>query len=116
VLATTREREPQDTPNTQIDTGAVRDHRLSKRITGCALTVLHALEPVSLKSLRKMLWRTGFGTPGLAVSQHHGMVVRYGKIVVGDPTVDLLVELNVANGHNRASPLRLAADPCNSSR
>ena len=51
---------------------------LSKRIIGCALTVLHALRKA-----------------GLAVSQQHRMAVRYDGIVVGGYTVDLLVERNV---------------------
>jgi hypothetical protein len=35
--------EPQNTQNTQMDTGEDRVNVLSKRIIGCALTVLHAL-------------------------------------------------------------------------
>ena len=35
--------EPQNTQNTQMDTGEDRINLLSKRIIGCALTVLHAL-------------------------------------------------------------------------
>ena len=35
--------EPQDTQNTQKDTGGDRVNLLSKQIIGCALTVLHAL-------------------------------------------------------------------------
>lgn len=37
------EMEPQNTSNTQIDTDEDRVNLLSKRITGCALTVLHAV-------------------------------------------------------------------------
>jgi hypothetical protein len=54
--------EPQNTQNTQMETGEDRTNLLSKRIIGCA------------------------------VSQQHPMVVRYDGIVVGDYTVDLLVE------------------------
>ena len=35
--------EPQNTQNTQMDIGEDRIDLLSKRIIGCALTVLHAL-------------------------------------------------------------------------
>jgi hypothetical protein len=35
--------EPQNTPNTQKDTGEGGVDLLSNRIVGCALTVLHAL-------------------------------------------------------------------------
>ena len=84
--------EPQSTQNTQMETGEHRVNLLSKRIIGCALTVLHALgtgfpekvyENALLHELRKA---------GIAVSQQHRMVVRYDGIVVGDYTVDLLVE------------------------
>ena len=42
--AVDKEGEPQSTQNTQMDTAEVRVNPLSKRITGCALTVLHADE------------------------------------------------------------------------
>jgi GxxExxY protein len=35
--------EPQNTPNTQMETGEDRVNLLSKRIIGCAPTVLHGL-------------------------------------------------------------------------
>jgi hypothetical protein len=35
--------EPQNTQNTQMDTGEDRVNLLTGRINGCALTVLHAL-------------------------------------------------------------------------
>ncbi len=35
--------EPQNTQNTQMDTGEDRVNLLAKRIIGCALTVLHSL-------------------------------------------------------------------------
>ena len=68
-----------------MDTGEDRTNLLSKRIIGCALTVLHALGTgfLEVHELRKS---------GLAVSQQHPMLVRYDGIVVGDYTVDLLVE------------------------
>ena len=61
---------------------------LSKRIIGCAHTLLHALGTgfLEVHELRKS---------GLAVSQQHPMLVRYDGIVVGDYTVDLLVEQTI---------------------
>jgi GxxExxY protein len=84
--------EPQNTPNTQTDTGEDRVNLLSKRIIGCALTVLHGLgtgflEQVYENALSHELRKAGFG-----VSQQHRMVVRYDGVVVGDYTADLLVE------------------------
>ena len=40
----------------------------------------------------KTHWCTSWRKSGLAVSQQHPMLVRYDGIVVGDCTVDLLVE------------------------
>jgi GxxExxY protein len=81
--------EPQ---NTQTDTGEDRVNLLSKRIIGCALTVLHGLgtgflEKVYENALSHELRKAGFG-----VSQQHRIVVRYDGVVVGDYTADLLVE------------------------
>ena len=77
--------EPQNTQNTQMDIGEDRINLLSSRIIGCALTVLHVAwqENALVHELRKT---------GLAVSQQHPMVVRYDGIVVGEYTVDPLVE------------------------
>ena len=88
--------EPQNTQNTQTDTGEDRVNLLSKRIIGCALTVLHGLgtgflEKVYENALSHELRKAGFG-----VSRQHRMVVRYDGVVVGDYTADLLVELKVA--------------------
>jgi len=75
-----------------MDIGEDRINLLSKRIIGCALTVLHALgtgflEKVYENALVHELRKSGFG-----VSQQHPMVVRYDGIVVGEYTADLLVE------------------------
>jgi GxxExxY protein len=83
---------PQNTQNTQMDTGEDRSNLLSKRIIGCALTVLHApgtgfLEKVYENALVHELRKSG-----LAVSQQHPMVVRYDGVGVGEYTVDLLVK------------------------
>jgi len=82
--------EPQSTQNTQMDAGADRVNLLSKRIIGCALTVLHALGTLR-KSMKNALMHE-LRKSELAVSQQHPMLVRYDGIVVGDYTVDLLVE------------------------
>jgi hypothetical protein len=43
LCGNTRKMEPQNTPNTQKDTGEGGVDLLSNRIVGCALTVLHAV-------------------------------------------------------------------------
>jgi GxxExxY protein len=96
--------EPQNTQNTQIETGEDRVNLLSKRIIGCALTVLHALGTGFLERVYENALFHELRKAGLGVSQQHRMVVRYDGIVVGDYAVDLvvehivLVELKVARG------------------
>jgi GxxExxY protein len=84
--------EPQNTPNTQMETGEDRVNLLSKRIIGCALTVLHALGTGFLEKVYENALLHELRKAGIAVSQQHRMVVRYDGVVVGDYTVDLLVE------------------------
>jgi GxxExxY protein len=84
--------EPQNTPNTQIDTSEDSVNLLSKRIIGCALTVLHALGTGFLEKIYENALVHELRKSGLVVSQQHRMVVRYDGIVVGEYTVDLLVE------------------------
>src|ERR1700739_1463517 len=96
--------EPQNTQNTQIDAGEGGVNLLSKRIIGCALTVLHALGAGFLETVYENALLHELRTAGIAVSQQHRMVVRYDGIVVGDYALDLLVEhivlveLTVAKG------------------
>lgn len=96
--------EPQNTPNTQIDTREDRVNLLSNRIIGCALTGLHALGTGFLEKVYENALLYELRKAGLVVSQQHRMVVQYDEIVVGDYTVDLLVEhivlveLKVARG------------------
>jgi GxxExxY protein len=96
--------EPQNTQNTQMETGEDRVNLLSKRIIGCALTVLHALGTGFLERVYENALLHELRKAGIAVSRQHRMVVRYDGIVVGDYTVDLLVdhivlvELKVAKG------------------
>jgi GxxExxY protein len=84
--------EPQNTQNTQMETGEHRVNLLSKRIIGCALTVLHTLGTGFLEKIYENALLHELRKAGLADSQQHRMVVRYDGIVVGDYAVDLLVE------------------------
>jgi GxxExxY protein len=84
--------EPQNTQNTQMETGEDRVNLLSNRIIGCALTVLHALGTGFLERVYENALFHELRKAGLAASQQHRMVVRYDGIVVGDYTVDLLVD------------------------
>ena len=84
--------EPQNTQNTQMDTGEDRVNLLSRRIIGCALTVLHALGTGFLEKVYENALVHELRKSGLAVSQRHPMAVRYDGIVVGEYAVDLLVE------------------------
>jgi GxxExxY protein len=81
--------------NTQMDTGEDRVNLLSKRIIGCALTVLHALGAGFLEKVYENALVHELPKSGLAVSQQHPMVVRYDGVVVGEYAVDLLVEHSV---------------------
>ena len=75
-----------------MDTSEDRINLLSKRIIGCALTVLHALGTGFLEKVYENALVPELRKSGLAVSQQHPMLVRYDGIVVGHYTVDLLVE------------------------
>jgi PD-(D/E)XK nuclease superfamily len=91
VPAVGKEKEPQNTQNTQMNTGEDRVRLLSKRIIGCALTVLHALGTGFLGQVYENALVHELRKSGPAVSQQYPMVVRYDGLVVGDYTVDLLV-------------------------
>jgi GxxExxY protein len=75
--------EPQNTQNTQMDISEDRINLLSKRIIGCALTVLHALGTGFFRNWMKTHW-----CPATQVWVRR----RYDGIVVGEYAVDLLVE------------------------
>jgi GxxExxY protein len=87
VPAVNKEMEPQNTQNTQMNIGEDRINLLSKRIIGCALTVLHALGTGFLEKVYENALVHELRKSGLAP-----MVVRYDGIVVGEYAVDLLVE------------------------
>jgi GxxExxY protein len=76
--------EPQNTQNTQMDTDEGGVNLLSKRIIGCALTVLHTLGTGFLERVYENALVRELRKSGLAVSQQHPMVVRYDGIVVGE--------------------------------
>ena len=75
--------ESQNTQNTQMDIGEDRINLLSKRIIGCALTVLHALGTGFLEKVYENALVHELRKSGFAVSQHHPMAVRYDGIVAG---------------------------------
>jgi GxxExxY protein len=84
--------EPQITQNTQMDAGEGEVNLLSKRIIGCALTVLHTLGAGFLEKVYENALVHELRKSGPVVSQQHPMVNLYDGIVVGDYAVDLLVE------------------------
>ena len=87
--------EPQKTQSTQMDTGTDRTNLLSNRIIGSALTVHRALGNGFLEKLYENALVHELRKSALTVSQQHPMVVRYDGIVIGEYTVDLLVEQTV---------------------
>jgi GxxExxY protein len=95
VLAVNREMEPQITPNTQMDTDGNGANPLSRRIIGCALTVLHTLGTGFLEKVYENALLHELRKTGLAVSQQHPTLVQYDGSVVGQYTIDLLVEHTV---------------------
>ena len=65
---------------------------LSQQIIGCALTVMRGLGTGFLEKVYENALVYELRKAGLLVEQQHRMVVRYDEIMVGDYTVDLLVE------------------------
>lgn len=78
-----------------MDTGTDRTNLLSNRIIGSALTVHRALGNGFLEKLYENALVHELRKSALTVSQQHPMVVRYDGIVIGEYTVDLLVEQTV---------------------
>jgi GxxExxY protein len=78
-----------------MNIGEGRVNLLSNRIIGCALTVLRALGTWFLEKVYENALVYELRKSGLTVLQQHPMVVRYDGIVVGEYTVDLLVEHTV---------------------
>ena len=67
-------------------------NRLSKMIIGCALTVANTLGSGFLEKVHENALAYELRKVGIAVAQQHGVVVLYDGGVVGEYTVDLLVE------------------------
>src|ERR1700757_5313248 len=87
--------EPQNTLNTRTDGAEGGVNLLTRRIIGCAQTVLHGLGTGFVEKVYERALVHELGKAGLAVSQQYPMTVRYDGIVVGEFTVDLLVEQSV---------------------
>jgi GxxExxY protein len=87
-----RKMEPQ---NTRKDSAEGGTNLLTGRIIGCAQTVLNGLGTGFVEKVYERALVHELGKAGLAVSQQYPMTVRYDGIVVGDFTVDLLVEHSV---------------------
>ena len=90
--------EPQNTQNTQTDAGEDRVDLLSKRIIGCALTVLHALGTGFLEKVYENALLHELRKAGIAASQQHPIIVRYDGIVVGD--MRLIYSSNASSSSN----------------
>ena len=87
--------EPQNTQNTQKAPANNAINLLTERIIGSALTVLRTLGTGFLEKLYENALVHELRKSGLAVSQQHPIIVRYDGIVIGEYTVDLLVEHTV---------------------
>jgi GxxExxY protein len=78
-----------------MDTEGNGANPLSRRIIGCALTVLHTLGTGFLEKVYENALLHELRKAGLAVSQQRSTIVQYDGIVVGQYAVDLLVEHTV---------------------
>jgi GxxExxY protein len=67
-------------------------NRLSKMIIGCALTVANTFGSGFLEKVHENALAYELRKAGITVAQQHGVVVLYDSAVVGEYTVDLLVE------------------------
>ncbi|HVY17839.1 MAG TPA: GxxExxY protein, partial [Rhodopila sp.] len=89
--------EPQSTPNTQMGDCRDRLDALSRQIIGCALMVMRTPGTGFLEKVHQNALVHALRKAGITVAQQHRMVVRYkdvvvGGVVIGDYTVDMLVE------------------------
>ena len=96
--------EPQNTQNTQTESRDGGVNVLTGRIIGCALTVLHGLGPGFLEKVYERALVHELRKAGLAVSRQHLMTVWYDGVVVGEYTVDLLVEDSVFSCERTGRP------------
>ena len=84
--------EPQNTPNTQMETGRDRANLLSKQIIGCALTVLHTLGAGFLEKVYERALLAELRLRGIRANAQTSLAVTYKGQTVGEYFVDILVE------------------------
>ena len=94
--------------------GVGDQNRLSERVIGCAFRVINTLRVGFLETAYENALAHELRKAGLAVAQQHGISVRYDSVIVGEYSVDLLVEstiifelksLNTLNGAHIAQCL-----------
>ena len=69
--------------------------QVTERIIDCAFEVGNQLGPGFLEKLYESALAPELRLAGLAVEQQHGITVRYKGVIIGEYTVDLLVERSV---------------------
>jgi GxxExxY protein len=67
-------------------------NRISECIIGCAFGVMNTLGSGFLEKVYENALAHELRKAGLSVAQQHGITVRYGDIIVGEYTADMLVE------------------------
>ena len=70
----------------------MEEEELTEKIIGCAMKVHSVLGPGFLESVYAKALAHELRKTGLTVAQQQGATVRYDGVVVGENTVDLLVE------------------------
>jgi len=78
-----------------MDADEAQVNRLSEQVIGCAFQVINTLGPGFLEKVYENALAHELRKSGLAVKQQQGIAVRYDGVVVGEYTVDLLVERTV---------------------
>ena len=91
-VASKQEMEPRITRITQMHTDEARFDDLSRRVIGCALVVAGTLGSGFVEKVYENALAYELRKSGLVVAQQRGAVVRYDGIIVGEYTIDLLVE------------------------
>jgi GxxExxY protein len=75
-----------------MHTDEMKFGRLSERIIGSAIAVANTLGVGFLEKVYENALAHELCKKGLSVEQQHGVIVRYDDVVVGEYTVDLLVD------------------------
>jgi GxxExxY protein len=78
-----------------MHTDEMRFGRLSERIIGCAITVANTLGAGFVEKVYENALAHELRKAGLPVEQQYGIVVQYDGVIVGEYTVDLLVDHTV---------------------